>query len=121
MGYSILTRCLLTEDYDKTRYEIETPLTASVDYNKVRGELGVPEYVDSKSFLIERGLVTIWAAMKAGSLREVNPAAEQLKIENAPIPVLFFGEGAVKLLCQEANKSNSPLYREIDDIDLITS
>ena len=116
-----MTRCLLTEDYDKTRYEIETPLTSSIDYNKIRGELQIPEYVDPKSFLLERGIVTIWAARKAGTLSALGPAAERLKIKNEPIPVLFFGGGAVKILCREANVPTSPLYREIDDIDLIAS
>lgn len=116
-----MTRCLLTEDYDKTRYEVETPLSSLIDYNQVRTELDVPDYVDPSSFLLERGIVTIWAAMKAGSLRQIKPAAVGLKIKDVPIPVLFFGGGAVKVLCPEANNPKSPLYRQIDDIDLIAS
>ena len=116
-----MTRCLLTEDYDKTRYEIETPLTSSIDYQQARGELHIPEYVDPTSFLLERGIVTIWAAMNARTLFKLGPAAERLKIKNELIPVLFFGGGAVKMLCREANIPTSPLYREIDDIDLIAS
>jgi hypothetical protein len=116
-----LTRCLLTEDYDKTRYEIETPLTSSIDYKQVRVELHIPEYVDPTSYLLERGIVTIWAAMNASTLSRLGPAAERLKIKNELIPVLFFGGGAVKILCREANLPTSPLYREIDDIDLIAS
>ncbi len=116
-----MTRCLLTEDYDRTRYEVETPLTSSIDYKQIRTELRVPEYVDPTSFLLERGIVTIWAAMKTGSLHELGTAAKGLKIKKEPIPVLFFGGGAVKALCPEANVPASPLYREIDDIDLITS
>jgi hypothetical protein len=46
---------------------------------------------------------------------------EQLNIKNEPIPVLFFGGGAVKMLCPIANQPSSPLCREIDDIDLIAS
>jgi hypothetical protein len=116
-----LTRCLLTEDYDKTRYEIETPLTSLIDYKKIRAELHIPEYVDPKNFLIERGIVTIWAATKAGTLSDLRPAANELKIKNEPIPVLLFGGGAVKMLCREANVPESPLCREIDDIDLIAA
>jgi hypothetical protein len=116
-----LTRCLLTQDYDKTRYEIETPLSSSIDYKKIRAELQIPEYVNPKDFLLERGIVTIWAARKAGTLSALGLAAEGLKIKNEPIPVLFFGGGAVKILCREANVPTSPLYREIDDIDLIAS
>jgi len=116
-----LTRCLLTEDYDKTRYEVETPLTSNVDYGRVRRDLGVPEYVDSKSFLLERGLVTIWAAEKPTRLKEFGSTPELEKIKDVPIPVLFFGGGAVKLLCKVANDQNSPLCRDIGDIDLIAS
>ena len=116
-----MTRCLLTEDYDKTRYEVETPLTSKVDYDRVRKELGVPEYVDPKSFLMERGLVTIWAAQKPSRLKEFGVSNEIEKLKDEPIPVLFFGGGAVKLLCKIANDHNSPLCRDIDDIDLIAS
>lgn len=66
-----MARCLLTEDYDNTKYEVETPLTSKVDYERVRKELGVPEYVDAKSYLLERGLVTIWAAQKPSRLRSL--------------------------------------------------
>jgi hypothetical protein len=115
-----LTRCLLTEDYDKTKYEIETPLTSSIDYKQARAQLHIPEYVDSKSYLLERGIVTIWAAMNPKAITRMS-TPEQLKIKNEPIPVLFFGGGAVKMLCPVANQPTSPLYREIDDIDLIAS
>jgi hypothetical protein len=114
-----LTRCLLTEDYDKTRYEIETPLTSFINYKQVRAELHIPDYVDPTSYLLERGIVTIWAAMNPSTILKLGPAAERLKIKNELIPVLFFGGGAVKMLCREANIPTSPLRREIDDIDLI--
>jgi hypothetical protein len=111
----------LTEDYDKTRYEVETPLTSKIDYGRVRRDLGIPEYVDLKSFLLERGLVTIWAAEKPSRLKEFGSTPELEKIKHIPIPVLFFGGGAVKLLCKVANDQNSPLWRDIGDIDLIAS
>jgi hypothetical protein len=116
-----MVRCLLTEDYDKTRYEVETPLTSKVDYDRVRMDLGVPEYVDPKSYLLERGLVTIWAAQKPSRLKEFGSSPDLEKIKDEQIPVLFFGGGAVKLLCKIANDHNSSLCRDIDDIDLIAS
>jgi hypothetical protein len=116
-----MVRCLLTEDYDKTRYEVEMPLTSKVDYGQVREDLGVPEYVDPKSYLLERGLVTIWAAQKPSRLKEFGSSPELEKIKDEPIPVLFFGGGAVKLLCKVANDHKSPLCRDIGDIDLIAS
>ena len=116
-----MPRCLLTEDYDKTRYEIDTPLTSKVDYDRVRKDLQIPDYVDTKNFLIERGLVTVWAASKPSRLKEFGTSAVLDKIKDEPIPVLFFGGGAVKLLSQVANDPTSPLCREIGDIDLIAS
>jgi hypothetical protein len=116
-----MTRCLLTEDYDKTRYEVDTPLTSKVDYDRVRKELAVPEYVDPTSFLMERGLVTVWAAQKPERLKELGPFPQLDKIKDEPIPVLFFGGGAVKLLSKAANDPASPLCRDIGDIDLIAS
>jgi hypothetical protein len=116
-----LARCLLTEDYDKTRYEVETPLTSSIDYKQIRTELHIPDYVDPSSYLLERGIVTIWAARNPGNLSRLGHAPEGLKIKNEIIPVLFFGGGAVKMLCPVANQRSSPLCRDIDDIDLIAS
>jgi hypothetical protein len=116
-----LTRYVLTEDYDKTRYEVEVPLTSTVDYNQVRSELQIPEYVDPTSYLMERGIVTIWAALNPGRIRKLATGLEQLKIKDQPIPVLLFGGGAVKMLCPVANDRSSPLFRNIDDIDLIAS
>jgi hypothetical protein len=116
-----MTRCLLTEDYDKTRYEVEMPLTSKVDYDRVRKELGVPDYVDPRNYLLERGLVTIWACLKPSRLREFGSSPELEKIKDDPIPVLFFGGGAVKLLSKVANDPKNPLCRDIGDIDLIAS
>ncbi len=116
-----MTRCLLTEDYDKTRYEVDTPLTSRVDYARVRKDLAVPDYVDSESFLMERGLVTVWAAQNPSRLKEFGTSPQLEKIKDDPIPVLFFGGGAVKLLSKVANDPKNPLCREIGDIDLIAS
>jgi len=116
-----LAKCLLTEDYDKTRYEVETPLSSKIDYKQARADLHIPDYVESGNYLLERGIVTIWAANKAASLPGLDTLAQPVKIKDEPIPVLFFGGGAVKILCEVANDHKSPLYREIDDIDLITS
>jgi hypothetical protein len=114
-------KCLLTEDYDKTRYEVETPLSSKIDYKQARADLHIPDYIETGNYLIERGIVTIWAANKAASLPGLDALAQHVNIKSEPIPVLFFGGGAVKMLCEIANDRKSPLYRDIDDIDLITS
>jgi hypothetical protein len=120
-GAPQMTRCLLTEDYDKTRYEVETPLTSRIDYARVRKELDIPDYVDPKKFLIERGLVTIWAAQKPSRLKEFGNSPQLDKIKDESIPVLLFGGGAVKILSKAANDPKSPLCRELGDIDLVAS
>jgi len=121
VGRIKLARCLLTEDYDKTRYEVDTPLTSKIDCDRVRKDLEVPDYVDLNNFLMERGLVTVWATQKPSRLKEFGASPQLEKIRDEPIPVLFFGGGAVKLLSRAANDPSNPLCRDIGDIDLIAS
>jgi hypothetical protein len=116
-----LSRYLLVEDYDKSRYEIDLPLTSNIDYAEIRKELNIPQYVEASNLLLERGLVSIWAARNAATLSSRFQNAAQLKIKKEPIPLLFFGGAAVKLLCPESNDPSTPLCREINDIDLVTS
>jgi len=116
-----LARYLLVEDYDKSRYEVDLPLTSRIDYAEIRRELNIPQYVQASNLLLERGLVSIWAARNAATLNGRFQNAAQLKIKKEAIPLLFFGGGAVKLLCPKANDPTCPLCREINDIDLVTS
>jgi len=116
---SDLKRCILFKDYDGTTYELDTPLSSKVDYEKVRKDLEVPDYVGRSSFQIERGLVTIWTGLNAHRLRELFPTAFIQKTVKEPIHVLFFGGAAVRMLCPSANQSSSPFFRELNDIDLI--
>jgi len=114
-----LKRCILFTDYDGTTYEIDTPLSSKVDYEKVRKDLEVPDYVDRASFQIERGLVTVWAGLNAHRMKELFPTVAIQKPLKEPIPVLFFGGAAVRMLCPSANQSSNPFFRELNDIDLI--
>jgi hypothetical protein len=116
-----LTRCVLFRDYDGTTYELETPLTSNIEYAQVATDLGIPEYVNKSNFHIERGLVTIWAGLNAHRMGERLPAGSSVKLPREPIPVLFFGGAAVRMLCPSTNEPSSPLYRELNDIDLISS
>lgn len=95
------------------------PLTSKVDYGIIRKSLGVPDYVDESSFTMERGLVTIWAALNAHRIKEISPNEFLQKSFRKPIPVLFFGGAAVRMLSPSANKPSSPFFRELNDIDLI--
>jgi len=114
-----VARCILFTDYDGTAYEVETPLSSKVNYETIRENLGIPDYVDKSSFTMERGLVTIWAGLNAHRLKELFPKATFQKTIKEPIPTLFFGGAAVRMLSPSANKPSSPFFRELNDIDLI--
>jgi len=111
-------KAVLYEDVDGTKYEVELPLTSSVDPLEIRDELGVPSYVDMDYFPMKGAMVTIWAALKAPELHKLYPDAFEKKVGEKPIPVLLFGGAAVKILCEHAN-GTSPLSRKIKDTDFI--
>lgn len=111
-------KALLYQDVDGTTYEVELPLTSSVDPEALRNELGVPSYVDMDYFPMKSALVTIWAALKAPELHKLYPNAFEKRVNEKPIPVLLFGGAAVKIRCEHAN-GTSPLSRKIKDTDFI--
>jgi hypothetical protein len=112
-------RCILFKDYDGTTYEVETPLASKVNYENIRKSLEIPDYVDKSSFTMERGLVTVWAGLNAHRVKELFPAVNLQKQIKEPIPTLFFGGAAVRMLSPSANNPLSPFFRELNDIDLI--
>lgn len=114
-----MTRCVLFQDYDGTVYELDTPLSVKIDYEQIRRELEVPNYVRTSDFQIERGLVTVWAGLNAHRTKEIFSEAANQKMAKEPIPVLFFGGAAVRMLCRSANDASSPFFRQLNDIDLI--
>jgi len=114
-----LTRCVLFQDYDGTTYEVDTPLASNVDYGQIATDLEVPNYVNRSNFHIERGLVTVWAGLNANRMEELFPGKATQRLAKEPIPVLFFGGAAVRMLCPSANEPSSPFFRELNDIDLI--
>jgi len=111
-------KAVLYEDVDGTAYEVELPLTSSVDPLAIRDELGVPSYVDMNYFPMKSAMVTIWAALKAPELHKLFPNAFDKKVSDKPIPVLLFGGAAVKIHCEHAN-GTGPLSRKIKDTDFI--
>jgi len=114
-----MARCILFQDYDGTVYELDTPLSRKIDYERVRRELEIPGYVAKEDFHVERGLVTIWAALNANRMKEIFPEGASQKMARESIPVLFFGGAAVRMLCRSADNPSSPFFRELNDIDLI--
>ena len=114
-----MTRCVLFRDYDGFEYDLETPLSRKVEYERIRRDLEVPDYVHKSDFHLERGLVTVWAGMNAHRTKELFTETAAQSAAKAPIPVLFFGGAAVRMLCRSANEPSNPLFRELNDIDLI--
>ena len=104
------------EDYDGTIYEVDLPLSSSIDINQVVKELGMPNYIDFKSLAIKRTLVTIWAAVNAPQLNFSKEIKKKLK---GPIVPLLFGGMAVKIHCPSANIPSGSLNRHIRDYDFV--
>lgn len=105
-------RLRLLEDYDGTVYEVELPLTSSVDAKAAAEELGIPSYVDLSNLTMARAVVAVWAALRAPQL-EVLPST----LRKRPLVPLLFGGAAVKLLSPTANKPGHPLNRRLNDLD----
>lgn len=110
--------CTLYRDIDGTEYEVELPLTSSVDPEEIRDEIGVPSYVDLNYFPMKNAMVTIWAALNATELHKRHPQAFKKRVSKKPIPVLLFGGAAVKIHCSCCNGTGS-FSREIKDTDYI--
>ncbi|MEM2320251.1 MAG: hypothetical protein QXW82_05075 [Candidatus Bathyarchaeia archaeon] len=111
-------RFTLYRDLDGTQYEVDLPLTSTVDPVQLREELGLPSYIELKYFPMRSAVVTLWAAINAYRLHELYPKAFEKRVSKTPIPALLFGGAAVKIHCKSAN-SKGPLSREIKDTDFI--
>lgn len=109
---------LYVED-DHTTIETGWPLTAKVDLDSLRKEVGIPEYVDLEYFPVRRAIVVFWAAMNAARLHELYPDVYPRKVCDDPIRFLLFGGGAVKLHCRSSTGKSAPFYRELKDLDLM--
>ena len=109
---------VLYEDLDGTIYDVELPLTSSVDPKELREKLGLPSYIDLNYFPMRSAMVTLWAAVNAPRLHELYSEAFEKKVSKKPIPALLFGGAAVKIHCRSANAGGS-LARKIKDTDFI--
>jgi len=109
---------VLYQDLDGTTYDVELPLTSSVDSEELRERLGLPPYIDLNYFPMRSAMVTLWAAVNAPRLHELYPHAFEKRVSKKPIPALLFGGGAVKICCKSANAGGA-LARAIHDTDFI--
>jgi len=111
----VSSKLRLFEDYDGTVYEVELPLTSSVDAKAAADELGLPGYVDLSNLTMARAVVAVWAALRAPQLENL-PEALRRSVKR-PIVALIFGGAAVKVLSPKANEPGHPLNRQLNDID----
>jgi hypothetical protein len=114
-----LAKIALLKDYDGSEYFADTPLTCKIELDEAKRRLGIPEFVDTKSYLIERALVTLWGAANADKARELSPDVVTESFGSAAIPLLLFGGGAVRMHSPSANKPESPFFRNLNDVDFI--
>jgi hypothetical protein len=111
-------KSVLYEDMYGTVYDVDLPLTSTVDPLELRRNLGVPAYVDLNYYPMKSAMVVLWASVNAPKLHELYPSAFEKKVSDKPIPALLFGGAAVKIHCQSANGTGS-LARAIKDTDFI--
>ena len=103
---------------DGTTYDVDLPLTSSVDPVELKKELGIPDYVDLDYFPMKSAMVILWASQNAPKMQELYPTTFEKKLSDKPIPALLFCGAAIKLHCQSAN-GTSRLARAIKDTDFI--
>jgi hypothetical protein len=108
----------LYEDLDGKAYDVDLPLTSTVDPLPLREKLGIPAYVDLDYFPMKSAMVILWASVNAPKLHEMYPSAFEKKVSDKPIPALLFGGAAIKIHCQSANGKGS-MARAIKDTDFI--
>ena len=111
-------RFVLYRDLDGTSYEVDLPLTSSVDAGELRASLGLPSYIDLSYFPMKSAMVVLWASVNAPKLHELYPNVFEKVVSKNPIPALLFGGAAVKIHCPSANAGGS-LERPIKDTDFI--
>jgi hypothetical protein len=103
---------------DGTVYDVELPLTSTIDPLKLRKNLGIPDYVDLDYFPMKSAMAILWASVNAPKLHELYPTAFEKKVSDKPIPILLFGGAAIKIHCKSANGKGS-LARAIKDTDFL--
>ncbi|MEM3798667.1 MAG: hypothetical protein QXH56_01090 [Thermoprotei archaeon] len=107
---------VLYRERDGRVYTIEEPLDSNVDLDMVHRELGLPDYVDFNQRTVRRAAVTIWVSVNSPRLL----AGSKVQPKEALNPLLI-GGGAIKMLCESANKEGNPFNRTIGDIDFVVN
>lgn len=100
------------------RLALELPLTSKVDFEELRTDLGISEWVDTGYFHMRRAVVIIWASQNVTKLNDVLKDSNG-RIGDKPINLVLFGGGAFKMHCPSSNIIGSPLNRPVNDVDFV--
>jgi hypothetical protein len=111
-------KAVLYQEADGAKYEVDLPLTSSVNVQEMMAELRMPSYVDLEYFPMRNAIGVIWASQKADCIHKMYPRAFEKQISNKPIPALMFGGAAMKICCEHSNGKGG-LSRTIKDADFI--
>lgn len=114
-----MTRYVFFKDYTGADIGIETPLTSNIDVNEIKHELNIPSFVNTESYVMERALLTIYAAINAHRMHESYPDIVPKNLGTKPIPALLFGGIAIRMHSPSSNIPGNPFFRQPNDIDLI--
>jgi len=93
------------------RLEVNLPLESRINVEEIRNELGLPDYVDVNNFQMRKLVAILHASSHIEQF--VDKAKHTVK-------VLAFGGAAIKLHSPSANLKNSPFFRRLKDIDIVT-
>jgi hypothetical protein len=99
------------------RLEIPLPLVLEADLERMHSELGLPDHLDLSNYQIGKAIVLAWAARHANQLKRRDGKGVYAK---RPLPVAFFGGMGFRMHCPSANQPDSPFFRTLNDLDVIT-
>ena len=118
IGVEGMSKAVLYEEPGGPAYEVQLPLTSSVEIGDIMKELRLPSYIDLDYYPMRSAIVTIWACQKAPELHRLYPNAYEKDVDKKPVSALLFGGGAMKVHCEHSN-GKGPLSRSIKDADFI--
>jgi hypothetical protein len=114
-----MTRTVFFRDYTGAEFGIDTPLTRNIDLNEIKHSLSIPTFVNTESYVMERAILTIYAAANAHKVHDFHPNLDMKDFGPTPIPALLFGGIAIRMHSPSSNAPGNPFHREPNDIDLI--
>jgi hypothetical protein len=100
----------------RERVTIDLPLSETVDIERVRGELGLAEWVDLGDAPVRRAVAVMWACRRAPDLAQALGLDRELR--RGAIPAKTFGGSGFRLTCPSSN-ATGPFRRTLNDTDYL--